>query len=565
MKKLWLPAIILLICAFIITGCGTSSSTPTQPSVTTPSSTVAGTSTPAMTKPATTINTPSSTSPATTTKPAATASASITPASTSTPKYGGTLKIIDASAPGVPIGWIHESSGTALRTTAICLDLLLHEDHFGEMSPNLAASYEVDTSPVSSSMTFNLRKGLKFHDGTEFNAQAVKWNFEQGKNGTMVAINRYWKSIEAIDDYTIKVNFTEWQNRHIRAFAAPGSFLMSPTAYEKNGLDWIRWHMVGMGAFKQVNFQRDVTLTTTKFDGYWEQGKPYLDGLQLLYVADELTRLALFKSGGADILDVAGNYKVANDLKSSGYIINTKQGGTTFLVPDSLNAESPWSNIKVRLATEYAIDKDAMSKAFGYGFTQAAYQLALPGSKASVPNIASRSYDVSKAKQILSEAGYPNGFKTRIIGSIVDRDVVVAIQSYLGKIGINAELEFPEPARLSQYQTGTWNNALLYGSVLYRANFNDVLNLWFGVPTSWYKSMKKPDGWESMFKATLNSRLPESDLMQKCVKALYDDQTIIPISYGTSMWATTDKVNDAGLGSRGTPDHFNPQNAWFSK
>jgi peptide/nickel transport system substrate-binding protein len=563
LKILLVPLIILLVCAFIITGCGTSSTTPAKSE---PAATATTTATSASTAPVTPSVTakPTAASPTDAitapTKPAVTAATS-----TSTAKYGGTLKIIDASAPGVPFGWIHESSGTALRTTAICLDLLLHENHFGEMSPNLATSFEVDANPVNPSMTFKLRKGLKFHDGTDFNAQAVKWNFEQGKTGTMVAINRYWKSIEIIDDSTIKVNFTEWQNRHIRAFAAPGSFLISPTAFEKNGLDWVRWHMVGTGAFQQVDFQRDVTLVTKKFAGYWEQGKPYLDGLQLLYVADELTRLALFKSGGADILDVAGNYKVANELKSSGYNIITKQGGTTFLVPDSLNADSPWSNIKVRIAAEYAIDKEALTKAFGYGFTQAAYQLALPGSQASVSAIAGRKYDVNKAKQLLTEAGYPNGFKTRIIGNIIDRDNIVAFQSYLGKVGINAELEFPEPARLSQYQTGTWNNALLFGNILYRANFNDALNLWFGVPTSWYKSMKKPDNWENIFKATLTSRLPESDLMQKCVQALYDDQTIIPISYGTSMWALTDRVNDTGLGARGTPDHFNPQDAWFSK
>ena len=560
-RRIFLVAILLIV-ALASTACN-SSPTSSTPAAAIPSgSSIA--STPVATTPAANITTPSAIAPAAT-LPAAAVPSSPAPASTSSPQYGGIMKIIDAQAPGVPIGWIHESSGTALRTTAICLDLLLHENHFGDMSPNLATDYEVNNSPDGSSMTFKLRKGVKFHDGTDFNAQAVKWNLEQGKNGTMVAINRYWESIEAIDDYTIKVNFTEWQNRHIRAFAAPGSFLISPAAYEKNGLDWIRWHMVGTGAFKQDNFQRDVTLQTTRFEGFWDQGKPYLDGLQLLYVADELTRLALFKSGGADVLDVAGNYKVANDLKLSGYTIHTKQGGTSFLVPDSLNPESPWSNIKVRQAAEYAIDKESMAKAFGYGFTQPAYQLALPGSKAFISGLTSRSYDVSKAKQLLTEAGYPNGFKSKIVGSIIERDSIVAIQSYLGKIGIDVELEFPEPARLSQIQTGTWNNALLYGNVLYRANFNDVLNLWFGVPTSWYKSMKKPDGWENLLKASLTSRLPEPDLMQKCVQALYDDQTIIPISYGTSLWATTDKVHDAGLGSRGTPDHFNPQNAWLSK
>lgn len=108
-----------------------------------------------------------------------------------------------------------------------------------------------------------------------------------------------------------------------------------------------------------------------------------------------------------------------------------------FLVPDSVNAESPWSNIKVRQAAEYAIDKDALTKALGFGFAQTAYQLATPTSAAYISGLSGRKYDMAKAKQILSEAGYPNGFKTRIIASTTDnRDIVVAMQSYLGKIGI---------------------------------------------------------------------------------------------------------------------------------
>jgi len=85
-------------------------------------------------------------------------------------------------------------------------------------------------------------------------------------------------------------------------------------------------------------------------------------------------------------------------------------------VPDSANADSPWSNIKVRQAAEYAIDKIAIARALGYGFKTEAYQLPSPSNPAYNPNLTGkRLYDLAKAKALLAEAGYPNGFKTKII------------------------------------------------------------------------------------------------------------------------------------------------------
>jgi peptide/nickel transport system substrate-binding protein len=236
------------------------------------------------------------------------------------------------------------------------------------------------------------------------------------------------------------------------------------------------------------------------------------------------------------------------------------------LIGDSANNDSPWSNIKVRLAAEYAIDKESMVRTFGYGLQQAAYELPSPDSKAYISGIAPRKYDVAKAKQLLSEGGYPNGFKTKIIAqTTANRDVIVTLQSYLSKVGIQVDLEFVDAAKYQAYQTGTWNNALLYTSVIHYPNYNAVLAQWFGVPSSWFKSMKRPDKWEEMVTATITSTLQEPALMQKCVQAIYDEETIIPLDYGTSLWAVTDQVRDSGVGTRGSSTAWNSQNAWLSK
>ena len=449
----------------------------------------------------------------------------------------------------------------------VVMEYPLQEDLNGDIRPNLATSYDLVSDPNSPSITLHLRKGVKFQDGTDFNAQAVKWNFDQVKASTLNASTTvYWKSIDIVDDYTVKVTLTQWQNRQLRSFANPSSIICSPTAFQKNGIDWMRWHMVGTGAFTQTDFQRDVSLTTVKNPNYWDPGKPYLDGFQLIYVSDELTRLALFKSGGADILDLAGNARAASDLQNSGYQILTRPSGTDMLIPDSANADSPWSNIKVRQAAEYAVDKETLVKALGFGFQQAAYEMPSPDSKAYIPNIAGRKYDVAKAKQLLTEAGYPNGFKTKIIAqTTANRDIVVALQSYLSKAGIQADLEFADASKFQAYQTGTWSNGLIYTNIIHYPNYNAVLAQWFGVPSSWFKSMKRPDGWDGIVNATLISLNQEPALMQKAVQALYDDTTTIPLDYGTSLWVTTNKVHDSGVGTRGSSTQWNSQNAWLSK
>ena len=555
MKKLFLLSIILLIGASLVIGCGAVSPKPTP--------------TPAAPAPITPMPT-TAPKPTIPTAPAASPSTSTTPVPKPpavSPRYGGTLRIITSAAPGTPIGWVAELAGPSSITAQICLDFLLHVDTSGNLNPHLCTSFEANSDPKSPSLTFYLRKGVKFHDGSDFNAQVVKWNLEQSKAGAVnISTTNFWKSFDILDDYTIRVNLTEWQNRLAYSFGGPATLMVSRAAYDKNGVDWMRWHMVGTTAFKQVEFQKDVILKTVRNEDYWEQGKPYLYGLNFMYVADELTRLALFKSGGADILNLGGSYNAAGDLQKAGYQITTLPNRVNFLVPDSMNADSPWSNIKVRMAAEYAIDKDALTKALGFGFAQTAHQLATPTSKAYVPGIAGRKYDPTKAKQLLSEAGYPNGFKTKIIASSTDnRDITVALQSFFNNAGIQTTLEYVEPAKWQTYQTGTWNNACLYTGVEAYVSFNQELAQWWGVPSSWYQSMKKPDGWPQMLRASITSTTSEPALMQKCVQALYDDITIIPTSYGTALWATTDKVHDAGLTDRGSATAANYQYAWLSQ
>lgn len=562
MKQIWLPVIILVICTLVLAGCGTETASSTQPASTTPATTTAVIKTLPPTSAATTAP---ATTTAAATKPAAstTAAASPSPAPTSQAHYGGNLIWIDPTPPGTPLGAPWESNFPS-GSMQLGLEALLKEQVNGDLLPRLATSWEVD--PKTPSITFTFRKGVKFHDGTDFNAQAVKFNLEMVKKTALFSSSRYYKSVNVIDDYTLNIPLTEWRNSLMPAFAANLAYVASPAAYEKNGIDWVRWNIVGTGPFKQTNFKRDVSVTFTRNENYYEKGKPYLDGAQYLFVADEMTRTALFKSGGADVLNTNASGRVAAEFQALGFPILTQAVGNDVLYPDSANADSPWSNIKVRQAVEYAIDKEAIARTFGYGFWKAAYQLPNPDCQAYVPSITPRKYDVAKAKALLTEAGYPNGFKTRIIAqNTVNRDIVVALQSYFSKIGIQADLEFPEPAKFVEYQQGTWKNAVIYAAIGQSPNYNQTFGFSFAAPRTNYKSLKNPDNWADMMKETMSAPAMDPKIMQKLVQALYDDTTVIPINYETAMWVVKDNLRDSGIGTRGGTPYWNAENAWFAR
>jgi peptide/nickel transport system substrate-binding protein len=560
MKMIELPSrliYILSLCLLIsLLTISCSSSQPSTTSAPVPATTTAAATSsvaPTQVKPS------AATTAALTSAPIQTQAPTTTVASSA--KYGGTLKIIDLFIPAQPIGAPWESP-LSVPSMQAGLYKILGQKATGELAPELAASWDIDDSQQSPSITFHLRKGVKFHDGTDFNAQAVKWNLEKFKSGGLFANTSYQKSFEVIDDSTIRVNFTEWRNAFPPSFAGIQGYMVSPAAFDKNGIDWVRWHIVGAGPFKQKDFQRDVSLTYTRFENYWDTGKPYLDGMQFIYVADMLTRTVLYRSGGGDVMNV--DAKTASEFQAAGNKVVSIPNATLALFPDSANPDSPWANIKVRQAAEYALDKEAITRAFGFGFYKAAYQLPSTSSSANVPTITGRKYDVAKAKQLLTEAGFPSGFKSRLIApSSTSRDLMAIMQSYLGAVGIKVEIELPEAAKFSSYMGGTWDNALIVGSVVEIANYNLTFNNFINYPVTMYKSAKRPDTWPDLYKTTLTSKDVDPKLQQKAVQALYDDLTAIPLYHTQSLWVINDKLKDSGIGNKIL--YWDTENAWLSK
>jgi peptide/nickel transport system substrate-binding protein len=295
LKKLVIPFVILLVIVLLAAGCSSNTTTTSPSQAATTSAPV--TSAPATSAaPATTAaNTPSPSKAATTTTTTTTTSSPSASAPSSN-KYGGTLRVIENSPPGGPIGAEWEGNNGTYNTMQWATERLMKEKLDGTMQPELAASWEVTATGATPNVVLHLQKGVKFSDGSDWNAQALAWNLKMYQDGKMYgSTTNYWKSWDIIDDYTVRLNYTVYLNTLTRSWE--NYFFVSPTAYTKNGIEWVRTHMVGTGAFTQTDFQRDVSTTLVKNPVYWQQGKPYLDKVQVLYVVDQLTREALMKSG----------------------------------------------------------------------------------------------------------------------------------------------------------------------------------------------------------------------------------------------------------------------------
>ena len=478
------------------------------------------------------------------------------------PQTGGVLKIIEETGPKTPFGWPVEGVGEASLANKPVVESLLRQYYDGRIEPWLAESWKI--APDKSSVTLTMRKGVKFHDGTDWNAEAAKFNLEAMKAGKRPGTED-WTSIDVVDDYTLKITLSKYTNILLTRFCGGGGGQVSPTAFKTKGIEWARWNPVGTGPFQFVSFERDVDAKYKKFDGYWQKGKPYLDGVEFVYIKDPMTQAAAMEAGEAHVLN-ADTGKKAADLRAAGLNVIAADAGTVVLIPDSTNADSPLANRKVREAVEYAIDKEAIVKAKSYGFWTAAYQLPNVGTMAYVKNFQGRRYNPDKAKQLLTEAGYPKGFKTRIIPHFaIDKDVMVSVQSYLSKVGITADIEIVDPGKYAEYRRKGWKNGFLCQPFGSYPNYLQTLDTYMSPDALDFPVMKKPAGLDALIKEALATINPEVPRIEKALKLIYDDVTVIPIHTTGRASIQQKNVRDTGHLTLGIWTEWTPERAWLKK
>lgn len=381
-------------------------------------------------------------------------------------KTGGTLKIVTGQTPSI-VGYTPEiTTNSHIQFLRTAYDSLLFYDEDGKLAPCLAESWESDAEELT--LTFKLYEGVKFSDDTDFNAEAVKWNIEQYQAaGRTEAANV--DSIECPDEKTVVIKLKEWNSASLESI---GFFIyyMSPTAVENNGVEWARINSSGTGPFVLKSFEQGVSIKYEKNPLYRVAGQPYLDGIDFTIISDAATIENTLVSGEADMISYTPIDTIKNLDPTGEYVLETNSNGVgvemTGIIPSSAQEGNPFADVKVRQAFCYAVDVDTITAALGYGYYTVTNQWAAPNAVTYNKEVAGYPYNPEKAKELLAEAGYGDGFDTTFWSPAGSSNWATAICDNLNAVGIRAKVELIDGAKNGELMTGGWDGIMFhYASV----------------------------------------------------------------------------------------------------
>ncbi len=471
---------------------------------------------------------------------------------------GGTLRIIWSTGPGPGWGWAPSIFGGEAAYADMAMEPLMEGKYLGgEYVPRLATDYEITDD--GKTITFDLRKGVKFHDGTDFNAAAVKYTHDAMIESGRATANLL--SCEVVNDYKVQFKFARGLNVNFGAVA--GTLIASPTFVEENGPEYATFHACGTGPFKQVSYEEGTKIRLERFDDYWGQ-KAYLDAIEGTFITDPVTLVMAMQAGQGDLTHSRDARTIA-DLRDAGFNIKETLMGMEAMYFNSRDADSPFRDVRVREALEYAINKKGIVDTLGHGYWEEAYQFQLPGMNGYVDDLAPRKYDPDKARQLLAEAGYPDGFKTTIVHGEWDfNDGVQAVQADLAEVGIEAELLPVQFGTWASTRQEGWDGIFIAGSGM-TSNFNATLNIYFGSPdlTEMYSIMRPPELLDAVQDAL--RAIPEDlELTKECHRIIYDLVLWAPIQHHGDNMAYTDRVHGLNQGTYGNWGAFDAELVWLS-
>jgi peptide/nickel transport system substrate-binding protein len=323
------------------------------------------------------------------------------------------------------------------------------------MTPSLAESWTESTDHRV--YEFKLREGLRFHNGDPFTAEDVQFTFNRYKVKAKILQEKV-REVEVVDPYRVRFHLHQpWPDfMTFYGTLATGAGWIVPKKYlEQVGDDGFRKHPIGLGPYKFVSYTPGVELILEAYEGFWRK-VPHVKRLVLKSIVDPSTRMAMLKKGEVDIayaLDAAHAEEVKRDpklrLAFSGGIGNS----ALHFLESQWDPKSPWHDVRVRLAAAYAIDRQSISEAETLGASiptgsiiPREFEFALP--------IEPSPYDPVKAKQLLAEAGYPNGFDGGDLSPgppFFARGEMVA--NYLAAVGIKVKLRMMERAAFQAAQS----------------------------------------------------------------------------------------------------------------
>jgi peptide/nickel transport system substrate-binding protein len=313
--------------------------------------------------------------------------------------------------------------------------------------PSLAESWEISLDQLT--WTFKLRKGVKFHDGTPFNAEAVKYTFDRivdpatasPRKSSAVMI----KGVKVLDEYTVSFTTNKPFGPFLAQLTAYNLAIMSPTVAKKLGKKYSQ-DPAGTGPFKFESWAPGEKVVFARNDGYWGK-RAHLDKVVFKVVPEDSTRVMLLLSGEADVVSSVPSVLLDRLNQSKDVRVIREKGFRTIYVGLN-NRIKPFDDIRVRKAVNHAINPEAIVNGVLKGVGTLGGSFESPSIPGAIQGLKPYPYDPAKAKKLMAEAGYPDGFTTSFYTPtgryLMDRQVAEAVQGQLKEVGIKAEIKAPD-------------------------------------------------------------------------------------------------------------------------
>lgn len=366
----------------------------------------------------------------------------------------------------VSLDYASVTDGESSRVTKNIYETLIEFDRDSfEIGPGLAHDWEVDDSGLR--FVFHLEEGVTFHDGTDFNAEAVKLNFERwadpeheyafldegytysvygtqfggykGDEGHVI------EEINVLGDYEIEFVLNQPLGSFLQNMGMSYFAITSPQAFEEHG-SAINENPVGTGPFKFVSWSRDDSIILEKNEDYWKEGLPKLDRVIFQVIPDNSARLTALRSGQIDIMDGLNPDDVAQIEGDDSLQVFERATNNIGYLGFHVEKE-PFNDPVVRRAFNHAIDKEGLIAILYGGLAETAKNTIPPGYLGYNDGIDEYSYDPELAKELLAEAGIEDGFTFDLWTMPVARPYMPdpqraaeAIQANLADVGITANI-----------------------------------------------------------------------------------------------------------------------------
>ncbi len=374
-------------------------------------------------------------------------SAPFTPAVAQT--YGGTITASITAEPKSLDPLFGDAPSIDPQVLGQIYDTLVRWSPEGRIVPFLADSYAYSDDGLT--LTFKLRQGVKFHDGTDLDADAVVYNLERLLDKNVVS--QYASgvadvaSVVAADPLTVEVHLARKSAVILATYAGPAGMIASPTALKKYGEDF-GTHPVGSGPFELEARQAGTSLTLARNADYWLKADngdslPYLDTIQFRWITQTAVKMIELESGNVQLADDIQSNDFAR-VKQDKNLVLIDAGGISHWIAFNIT-KKPFDDIEVRKAVYYAFNRPMVAQIISGDFGRVIPTLVYPTEFIFDDSIDVYSYDPEKARTMLAEAGYgpdnPLAFDLSMIQREPDVSIAQVLQAQLAEIGVKMNIK----------------------------------------------------------------------------------------------------------------------------